>query len=156
MNFSLPYVKKTLEKLLFLTKKLNEKTQNSRIFLKTQARKLNFRHFQNRWISAKCTKNKKACDTHYTLGIFLPTMDFSATPVFHCTSKETLYHCQCTICVFIPRNQVPPSCMIWRTESTTPCFLDSREGPTTTQLPALQLHSNRQPHKSFKSKQNHV
>ena len=31
-------------------------TKNSRIYLKTQAKKLNFRHLQNQRISTKCTK----------------------------------------------------------------------------------------------------
>ena len=66
--FSLKYVPK-ISKLTISTtnsrpktKNSRPKTKNSRIYLKTQAKKLNFRHFQNRWISAKCTKKKPAID----------------------------------------------------------------------------------------------
>ena len=48
------------QNLLFFTTNSWPKTKNSRIYLKTQAKKLNFRLFQNRWISAKCTKIKPA------------------------------------------------------------------------------------------------
>ena len=53
--FSLKYVPKISELTIF-TKNSRSKTKKSRIYLKTQAKKLNFRHF--RWISAKCTKKK--------------------------------------------------------------------------------------------------
>ena len=56
--FPLKYVQK-ITKLTIFTTNSRPKTKNSRIYLKTQAKKLNFRHFQNQWISSKCTK--KAC-----------------------------------------------------------------------------------------------
>ena len=49
---------KKSQNLLSFTSNSRPKTKNSRICLKTQAKKLNFRHFQNRWTSAKCTKIK--------------------------------------------------------------------------------------------------
>ena len=55
--FSLKYVPKISKLTIFITNS-RPKTKNSRIYLKTQAKKLNFWHFQNRWISAKCTKIK--------------------------------------------------------------------------------------------------
>ena len=54
--FSLTYVQKFTKNYYLLPQTLDQK-------LKTQAKKLNFRHFQNRWISAKSTKKKPGLQT---------------------------------------------------------------------------------------------